>query len=139
MRPSKFRLPERTAAAIMPLSLMVFEISGAKGPELPMQVVQPKPTRLKPSLSSDFCSRDAERYSATTWLPGASEVLTHGFTPMPLATALRASNPAPISTFGLEVFVQEVIAAITTSPCPRSKFSPLRDSEVRPRQPFHTR
>src|ERR1700719_1634109 len=108
MRPSKFRLPERTAAAIMPLALMVFEISGAKGPELPIQVVQPKPTRLKPSLSSDFCSPDAERYSATTWLPGASEVLTHGFTPMPFSIALRARSPAPISTPGFEVLVQEV-------------------------------
>src|SRR3984893_17824228 len=122
MRPSKFRLPERTAAAIMPLSLIVFEICGAKGPELPIQVVQPKPTRLKPSLSSDFCSPDAERYSATTWLPGASEVLTQGFTPRPLATALPARNQAQISSFGLGVFVQDVIAAITTSPCLRSKF-----------------
>ena len=33
----------------------VFDISGASGPELPMQVVQPKPTRLKPIASSDFC------------------------------------------------------------------------------------
>src|SRR5271156_5565658 len=118
MRPSKFRLPERTAAATIPFSLIVFEISGAKGPELPIQVVQPKPTRLKPSLSSDFCSPDAARYSATTWLPGASEVLTHGFTPMPLAAALRASSPAAISTLGFDVLVQEVIAAITTSPWP---------------------
>jgi hypothetical protein len=30
----------------MSLSLMVLEIAGASGPELPMQVVQPKPTRL---------------------------------------------------------------------------------------------
>ena len=44
-----------------------------------MQVVQPKPTRLKPSLSSDFCRPEAARYSATTWLPGASEALTQGF------------------------------------------------------------
>ena len=37
-----------------------------------------------------------------------------------LATALRASRPAAISTLGLEVLVQEVMAAITTSPWPRS-------------------
>ena len=34
-----------------PLPLIAFEISGASGPEFPMQVVQPKPTRLKPILS----------------------------------------------------------------------------------------
>ena len=35
-----------------------------------------------------------------------------------LATALRASRPAATRTFGLEVLVQLVIAAITTSPWP---------------------
>src|SRR3978361_1581189 len=106
---------------MMPLSLMDFEISAGKGPELPMQVVQPKPIRLKPTLSRSSCSPELARYSATTWLPGASDVLTHGFAVRPLAAALRASRPAPISTLGLEVLVQDVIAAITTSPWPRSK------------------
>src|SRR3954463_4053981 len=120
-RPSKLRLPERTAAATMPFSLIDFDISSGSGPELPMQVVQPKPTRLKPTLSSSVCRPELERYSATTWLPGASEVLTHGAAVRPLAAAFFASSPAPISTLGLEVLVQEVIAAITTSPWPRSK------------------
>src|ERR1700742_2665858 len=103
---------------MMPLSLIDFEISSGSGPELPMQVVQPKPTRLKPTLSRSSCSPELERYSATTWLPGASDVLTQGFAVRPLAAALRANSPAPISTLGLEVLVQEVIAAITTSPWP---------------------
>src|SRR5436305_8590959 len=106
---------------MMPLSLIDFEISSGSGPELPMQVVQPNPTRLKPTLSRSSCSPELERYSATTWLPGANEVLTHGFAFRPLAAALRASRPAPISTLGFDVLVQEVIAAITTSPWPRSK------------------
>src|ERR1700724_422652 len=106
---------------MMPLSLIDFEISSGSGPELPMQVVQPKPTRLKPTLSSSSCRPEFARYSATTWLPGASEVLTHGLAFSPLAAALRANSPAPIRTLGLEVLVQEVIAAITTSPWPRSK------------------
>src|SRR5437868_15207370 len=106
---------------MMPLSLIDFEISSGSGPELPMQVVQPKPTRLKPTLSRSFCRPEFDRYSATTWLPGASEVLTHGFAFRPLAAALRASRPAPIRTLGLEVLVHDVIAAITTSPWPRSK------------------
>src|ERR1700730_11828233 len=105
----------------MPLSLIDFEISSDSGPELPMQVVQPNPTRLKPTLSRSCCSPELERYSATTWLPGASEVLTQGLAFSPFAAALRASSPAPIRTLGLDVLVQEVIAAITTSPWPRSK------------------
>ena len=52
--------------------------------------------------------------------PGASEVFTQGLTASPLATALRATRPAAIITLGFEVLVQEVIAAITTSPWPRS-------------------
>src|SRR3954451_220792 len=103
---------------MMPLSLIDFEISSGNGPELPMQVVQPKPTRLKPILSSSFCSPEFARYSATTWLPGASDVFTHGLAFSPLAAALRASRPAPIKTLGFEVLVHEVIAAITTSPWP---------------------
>src|SRR4029077_19546828 len=105
----------------MPLSLIDLEMSSGSGPELPIQVVQPKPTRLKPTLSRSPCNPELARYSATTWLPGASEVFTHGFAFKPFAAALRAKSPAPISTLGLEVLVQEVIAAITTSPWPRSK------------------
>ena len=44
------------AAATRPFSLIALKSLGASGPELPMQVVQPKPTRLKPSASSYFCS-----------------------------------------------------------------------------------
>src|ERR1700744_4549873 len=108
----------------MPLPLIDFEISSGSGPELPIQVVQPKPTRLKPTLSRSACNPELARYSATTWLPGASEVFTHGFPFRPLAAALRANRPAPISTLGLEVLVQDVMAAITTSPWPRSKSRP---------------
>src|SRR6478609_11022268 len=115
MRPSKLRLPESTPETMRPLSLIVFEIGAGSGPELPMQVVQPKPTRLKPSLSRSACRPDLARYSPTTWLPGASEVLTQGFVFRPLATALRARRPAAISTDGLEVLVQDVMAAIATS------------------------
>src|SRR3978361_898139 len=109
---------------MMPLSLIDFDISSGSGPELPMQVVQPKPIRLNPILSRSSCSPELGIYSATPWLPGASEVFTQGFEVRPRAAALRANRPAPIRTLGLEVLVQEVIAAITTSPWPRSKFLP---------------
>ncbi len=52
----------------------------------------------------------------TTWLPGASEVFTHGFTLRPRWTALRATSPAASMTLGFEVLVQLVMAAITTWP-----------------------
>ena len=52
----------------------------------------------------------------TTWLPGASDVLTHGLTDSPRASALRATSPAASMTDGFEVLVQLVIAAITMSP-----------------------
>src|ERR1700691_4201249 len=50
--------------------------------------------------------------------PGAKLVLTHGFTERPLATAFLAKRPAATRTEGCEVLVQEVIAAVTTEPCP---------------------
>ncbi|MNQ98897.1 hypothetical protein D3C85_1146120 [compost metagenome] len=58
----------------------------------------------------------AVRYSVTTRLPGASDVLMCGATFRPASTAFLASRPAASSTLGLEVFVQEVMAAISTSP-----------------------
>src|SRR3954471_15205399 len=54
----------------------------------------------------------------TTFEPGASEVLTHGLTASPRSTAFLASSPAPSMTDGFDVFVQLVIAAITTAPWP---------------------
>src|SRR5512133_337169 len=56
------------------------------------------------------------RYEVTTFEPGARLVLTHGFVESPLSTAFFASSPAAIITLGFDVFVQLVIAAITTDP-----------------------
>ncbi len=50
--------------------------------------------------------------------PGASEVLMCGRTLSPASTAFLASRPAASSTLGLEVLVQLVMAAISTSPLP---------------------
>src|ERR1700736_6542042 len=116
MRPSKLRFPDSTETTARSASLIAWEISGESGPELPMQVVQPYPTRLNPSCSSGSVRPARSRYSVTTFDPGASDVLTHGFERRPRASALRARMPAPIMTDGLEVLVQLVIAAITTWP-----------------------
>src|SRR5690606_27222260 len=51
---------------------------------------------------------------------GAKLVLTHGLTVRPFSTAFFAKRPAPSITLGFEVFVQLVMAAITTAPWPRS-------------------
>ena len=60
-----------------------------------------------------------------TFEPGASDVFTHGFDVSPFATAFCASRPAASITLGFDVFVQDVIAAITTWPCCRLKRSSL--------------
>ncbi len=52
----------------------------------------------------------------TTLEPGASVVFTHGLRSRPNSTAFLATRAAPIITDGLEVLVQEVIAAMTTEP-----------------------
>ncbi len=81
-----------------------------------MHVVQPYPTRLKPSLSRYGVSPALSRYSVTTFDPGARLVFTHGLTCRPRSTAFFATNPAPIITLGFDVLVQLVIAAMTTAP-----------------------
>src|SRR5215469_16849626 len=52
----------------------------------------------------------------TTLEPGASVVFTQGLRASPASTAFLASSAAPTMTDGLEVLVQEVMAAITTEP-----------------------
>ena len=57
----------------------------------------------------------------TTREPGASEVLMWGGTVRPCWTAFCARSPAAIMTVGLEVLVQEVMAAMTMEPLLRLK------------------
>lgn len=52
----------------------------------------------------------------TTWDPGASDVFTHGLRVRPFSTAFLASSAAPTITYGLDVLVQDVIAATATCP-----------------------
>ena len=63
------------------------------------------------------------RYSVTTREPGASDVFTHCRVSIPASTARFARSPAAIITDGFEVFVHDVIAAITTDPCRTSRSS----------------
>ena len=59
----------------------------------------------------------------TTREPGASDAFTRGSTESPRSTAFFASSPAASITLGFEVLVQEVIAAMSTSPWPTSTFT----------------
>src|SRR5215813_12583145 len=117
MRPSKLRLPLSTEQTTRLFSRTAVAISSGSGPLLPMQVVQPYPTRLNPSLSRYGVRPAALRYSVTTFDPGARLLLTHGLRVRPFSTAFFATSPAPIITLGFDVFVQLVIAAMTTEPC----------------------
>src|SRR4051812_50021749 len=116
MRPSKLRLPLSTEQTARSPSLTAAEISSGSGPELPMHVVHPYPTRLKPSSSSGSSRPERLRYSVTTFDPGASDVFTHGWRWSPRLRALRARRPAPSMTDGVEGVVHDGIAAITTWP-----------------------
>ncbi len=60
----------------------------------------------------------------TTLEPGASVVFTQGLRFSPFSTAFLATSAAPTITCGLEVLVQEVIAAITTAPWSSSNSVP---------------
>src|SRR5689334_3355855 len=60
----------------------------------------------------------------TTLEPGASVVFTHGLRLRPRSTAFFASSAAPTITCGLDVLVQDVIAAITTAPWSSSNSLP---------------
>ena len=51
IRPSKFRLPDSTETTARSLAFTASLIASGSGPELPMHVVHPYPTRLKPSFS----------------------------------------------------------------------------------------
>ena len=63
----------------------------------------------------------------TTLEPGARLVFTQGLTLSPRSTAFRASRPAPTSTYGFEVLVHDVMAAMTTLPCLSANFEPSSD------------
>ena len=50
--------------------------------------------------------------------------MTQGLRERPRSTAFFASSPAATITAGFDVFVQDVIAAITTAPCSSVQRSP---------------
>ncbi len=103
---------------------MAFDTGSGKGPLLPMHVVHPDPTSSKPSLSRYGVSPAFARYSVTAFEPGARLVFTQGLRVRPFSTAFLARRPAAMRTLGFDVFVQLVMAAMTTEPCVRSAILP---------------
>src|SRR5260370_5555169 len=116
MRPSKLRLPLSTDATTRFRASTSADTSSGSGPLLPMQVVQPYPTRLNPSFSRYGVNPALFRYSVTTFDPGARLVLTHGRLDTPRSTAFFASTPAPIIPLGLDGLQQLVLAPLSTAP-----------------------
>ena len=56
MRASKLRFPDSTLAPMMSFLVSASSSPRSSGPELPIQVVQPNPTRWKPNRSRNGCS-----------------------------------------------------------------------------------
>src|SRR5450830_738785 len=104
------------ADATISFATMAAFSPGVRSPALPIQVVQPYAVTPKPSFSRYGSRPAAVRYSVTTREPGASEVLMVVDTFRPASTAFLASRPAASITLGFDVLVQEVMAAISTSP-----------------------
>ena len=67
-------------------------------------------------------------------MPGARRVLTQGLALQPRFTRVAGdAGRQPPCTEGFDVLVQEVMAAITTSPWPRSKLVPAPARAFQPR------
>ncbi len=94
--PSKLRLLEISPTATRSRAAIWLATSSASAPEPLPQLMQPKPTRLKPSVSSAALTPALLSIAGTTREPGENEVLIQGFARSPLATAFRASSPAAI-------------------------------------------
>ncbi len=80
---------------------------------------------MKPILSRYSVNPEALRYSVTTPDPGDKLVLINEFILIPFSTAFLATRPAAIKESGLEVFVQDVMAAKTTEPFLSVCYSPF--------------
>src|SRR5450830_2131872 len=116
MRPSKLRLPDKTAVAYRSRDTTSSWITGSSAPDMPLHEVQAKATTPKPSCSSSVIRPASCRYSSTVLEPGASDDFTHGLRVKPRRFALRAIRPAAIILRGLFVLVQLVMAAMMTAP-----------------------
>src|SRR5699024_5157097 len=103
-------------ATVKSCSVIACSISGRKGPEFPIHVVQPYPTRLKPSLSKYGINPASSRYRVKTLEPGANEVLTYAGSCKLFSTACFANNPDPNIACGVDVFVHDVIDAMAREP-----------------------
>src|SRR5690554_561662 len=100
----------------MPRSNTSFSMTGSSAPLMPLQVVQAKPTIPKPSFSISGNRPESCKYISATLEPGAKDVLTQGLRSKPNSLAFLATKPAATTLLGLEVLVQEVIAANNTAP-----------------------
>ena len=91
-------------------------MASERGPELPMQLMQPKPQVKKPSWRKGSVSPARSSRSSVARLPGAKMVFTQGAGASPRSAALRAMRPvASIMAWSVAV-VQLVTAAMAMAP-----------------------
>ena len=124
MRASKFRLPDSTAhvdEAAVGDRLRDLVEQRARVADAGRAAVA---DRVEPELVEEGLEPGALVVVGDDREPGASEVFTHGARRRPSSTARLARRPAATITCGFDVFVHEVIAAITTVPWPSSTSSP---------------
>ena len=91
-------------------------------PSFDPPIPEPEPEIVWPTVEEIEAIREAARREGFDagreegFAKGVGEGFTQGFTLSPFSRALRATRPAPIITDGLDVLVQEVMAASTTLP-----------------------
>jgi hypothetical protein len=117
MRPSKLRLPESTPqTSRLPVST-AFAIAGqATDRSYRCRSCSRNPLRLKPRPSRSFAEIGLVEIICDHLRAGRERGFHPRFAFEARASALRARRPAATRTDGFEVFVQDVIAAMTTSP-----------------------
>ena len=126
MRPSKLRLPERILVSSS--SSATACIGSKRGPELPIQLMQPQPQTEKPICASGSTRPARERISVVLWEPGAKTFLTQGSGTQPSSRAFFATRPAAIIMAGSVAVVQLVTAAMPRAPCVSAKSSPSNET-----------
>ena len=115
MRPSKLRLPERILVSSSSSATVC--IGSKRGPELPIQLMQPQPQTEKPICASGSTRPARERISVVLWEPGAKTFLTQGSGTQPSSRAFFATRPAAI-----------IMAGMPRAPCVSAKSSPSNET-----------
>ena len=115
MRPSKLRFPDRTDTTARSPAATASEMGGEQRPAVADAGGAAEADQVEPQLlqvrgePGPFVVVHHDLRAG-----GQADVFTQGLAVRPFSTAFRASRPAATITDGLDVLVQEVMAAMTT-------------------------